>query len=93
MEVADKQFYKEKKVSFNLDQRIIDLIDEVADTTKTNRTAIVTAICKDGLPNYLDFLLKEWNSLLNNPKYGDKKDTIQSCIKSVKKIKEKVYWT
>jgi len=80
-------------VSFNLDQRIIDLIDEVADTTKTNRTAIVTAIFKDGLPNYLDFLLKEWNSLLDNPKYGDKKDTIQSCIKSVKKIKEKVYWT
>jgi len=61
-------------------------------TTKGEPLSVITAIFKDGLPNYLDFLLKEWDSLLDNPKYGDKKKEIQSCIEKVKKIKDKVYW-
>jgi len=92
MDIDKTLGYEKKKISVDIDKRIDDILEELGDLTNSNKSMIITAIFKDGLPLFVDYLIDNWQFLLSNPSYENKKEKIKEQIKKAKEIKKKIYW-
>ncbi len=78
---------KTKKISFNIEIQMLELVDDLAKLTKTNRTTVLTSLVGLGISSYVKSLRESWEKLKkSNP---DKKAKIESLLKGLSKIENK----
>jgi len=92
MEIDKTIGYKKKKISLDIDERIDTILEDLGNLTNSNKSLVITAIFRDGLPLFIDHLTDGWNYLIPNPQYEEKKSKIKEKIKKAKEIKKKIYW-
>ncbi len=85
-------FKKKKKISMDLDEKVLEVIDSLAYLTKTNRTVIIEAVLTNGLFSYINFLEKTWKGYLNDKEKSKIKNDIQKLLKDLEEIKQKNVW-
>ena len=91
MEIDKTLGYEKKKISLDIDKRIDEILEGLGSLTNSNKSIVITAIFKDGLPLFVDQLIDNWGYLLENPSYEGKKEKIKEKIKGAKEIKKKIY--
>ena len=80
-----------KKISLNLYEAQLDLIDETAKLTHTNRTNVIDALISGGFPVIFDQMEKSWNVLLISGNLDKKKkENISNLLKNLQKLKRKI---
>lgn len=92
MEIDDTVGYRKKKISLDIDERIDNLLVDIGSLTDSNKSLVITAIFRDGLPLFVDHLIDSWSYLIPNPTYKGKKEKIKEKIKKAKEIRKKIYW-
>jgi len=70
-----------KKISINVEEKLLKMVDDLAELTEANRTVVISIILEQGIPNFVQFLSKGWNELGKAGK-GD--------AKKVKELQEKL---
>lgn len=76
-----------KKISLNIDEKTLKIIEDLAELTESNRTIILLAILEQGISNFVQFLDKEWTKLKKEGK-GDSK-TIDELKKKLVLLNER----
>lgn len=93
MEIEDlkKAFEKAgtKKISMNLNEKTLEMIDELAQIPGINRSQMVDALISAGFVYQTEFFEKAWKNFLKDKKYSDKQDSLKSLLKKLEKFKEK----
>lgn len=85
-------FKKKKKISMDLDEKVLEVIDSLAYLTKTNRTVIIEAVLTNGLFSYINFLEKTWKGYLNDKENDKIKNDVQKLLKDLEELKKKNTW-
>ena len=89
MKKAFNPFKKKKKISMDINGELLNFIDELAETTKSNRTLIIEAIIGKGAPIFLNELERTWQGLLIKGNLKDKeKQNIKYLLLKLKKSRE-----
>jgi hypothetical protein len=93
MEIEDlkKAFEKAKtkKISVNINEKTLDMIDELAAIPGMTRTQMIDALVSAGFVYETEFLEKSWKKFLKDKKYIDKKDLLNGLLGKLGKFKEK----
>ena len=71
-------FGKFKKISLNMSDEILEIIDSLAKITKTNRTVVIGAVIGKGLPPYFQYLRESWQGYLKDKSLDEKKKKVIS---------------
>ena len=82
---------KTKKISHNINEKTLEMIDELAKITESDRTKILNAIIFSGIKSQTNFMIKEWENLLKQREYKSKKKRIGGLLEKIKNFKKK--WT
>ena len=78
---------KTKKVSFNIEVQVLELIDDLTKLLKSNRTMVLMGLIGLGIPSYMKSLKTSWNKIRkSNP---EKKSKIDALLKELSKIETK----
>ena len=85
--VYNKVFEKVKKISLDMDERFLKVIDELVKLTKTNRTLIIEALIGQGMAPFFKYLENTWKGYSNEGKWD--KNVIKMLLQNLKKIKGK----
>ncbi|MBU2458898.1 MAG: hypothetical protein KKB29_00860 [Nanoarchaeota archaeon] len=86
---------KRKKVSLNLFEGHLQVLDELATLTKTNRETMIDAVLSTGILSYLNYIEKTWARILKDKKYKENEvihREIKNLLNGLKKIKSKYKW-
>lgn len=86
---------KKKKISLDLNEEFLGVIDEVANLTKSNRNTIIEALISRGIFPYFNYLEQVWKRFLDEGRYKENKrmeEEITRLIKDLGKIKSKHQW-
>jgi len=62
-----------KKISLDIDEEILEIIDGLVKLTKTSRTAIIGGIIGKGLSPTFRYFEGVWKGLLKEKKFDEKK--------------------
>ena len=85
--VIQKPFEKMKKISLDLNEEVLELIDEIANLTETNRTAVIGALIGKGMTPFFRYLEITWEGILiNGNPDGRKKKKIKNLLQDLKKV-------
>ena len=90
--IYKKPLEKKKKISIDLNDECLQVIDELAKLTKNSRTVIIEALIFRGTFPFLEYLEKSWKKFLDEGKYKKIEEEIKGLIKDLKKIKSKHTW-
>ena len=82
---------EKKKISYNINEKVLEMIDEMAKITGLNRTQILDALMFSGIKAQINFMIREWEKLLKNKEYESKKKRIEEMLGKIKEFKKK--WT
>lgn len=82
-----------KKISLNMNDEILEIIDSLAEITKTNRTIVIGAILGKGISPYFRYLQESWQEHLKDKSLDEKKKKIISKALEDLKNLEKSKWT
>lgn len=87
----NKFFEKKKKISFDINDNLLKLIDEVSKLTGNNRTVILNALISEGVSPFFKTMENVWKGYLED--YKDKwdegmKKNMRKLIEDLKKLKE-----
>lgn len=89
-DIAYNQFFKKKKkISFDINDRLLQLIDELANLTKNSRTVIINALLSLGIVPFFKSLEDTWKGYSTEGKYGKIKKDMEKLLQDLKKIKSK----
>ena len=80
---------KKKKISFDLNEELLEVVDGLAVISKNHRSAIIEALIGRGMIPFVDYLEKTWKRYLVDKKYEKIKPEMEKLIKDLKKFKEK----
>jgi len=78
---------KTKKVSFNIEVQMLELIDDLTKLLKSNRTIVFMGLIGLGIQNYMKSLKTNWEKLKKSK--PEKKAKIDALLKGLSKIEEK----
>lgn len=76
-----------KKISVNIDEKTLNLIDDLSEIVGITRTNVVTALIGYGVKKYVEVLEKTWTNMLKDPK-RDKKKT-ETKLQKLQEFKKK----
>jgi hypothetical protein len=85
----NKFFKKKKKISFDINDRFLQIIDDLAKLTKNNRTLLINSLIGQGISPSLKMFEKTWKGYLDEGIW-DKK-VIGQLLSGLKKIKKSYY--
>ena len=54
---------KTKKISVNVEEKTLEILDDLAKLTEVNRTIILSTILGQGTPKFMQFLHDEWQKM------------------------------
>ena len=83
---------KKKKISMDISEEFLNIIDELATLTKSSRTAILEAVISRGIFPYFNLLENLWKNYLKEEKNEKLKKRIKNLLKELKKIKSNHEW-
>lgn len=87
--ITNQPLTKERKISINLDEKVLKVIDCLAKLTKSNRTMVVTAIANKGISPIIEEMKKVWTGLLVKGNLeGAQKKNIEILLKDLEEIKK-----
>ena len=88
MEITYKNpFDNMKKISLDVNEEILEIIDELVKLTKTSRTVVMGAIIGKGMSPYFRYLESTWKGFLNEGKFDEKKKKkIKETLQSLKNL-------
>lgn len=93
MEIEDlkKAFEKAKtkKISVNINEKTLEMIDELATIPGITRTQIIEALMVAGIIYQTEFFEKSWKKFAKDKKYADKKDQLNNLIEKIERFKKK----
>jgi len=89
--VIKKPFSRKKKISLDINDEVLKLIDDLAKLTKNSRTIILESIIHQGLSPFINLLEKRWKEMFIEENSEIKKIT-KELLKDLKEIKEKYEW-
>jgi len=95
MEKVFNPFKKKKKISLDLDEEFLEVIDELASLSKNSRTLIVESLIGQGMFPFFKYLEKTWKGLLSERKYKEHKKMekeIENLLQGLNKIKANRVW-
>ena len=84
----NKLFKKKKKISFDVNEELLQLIDELVKLTKNSRNVIINALLSEGVSPFLKTLETIWTSYLIDEKYEKIRKGMEKILKDLKKIKK-----
>ncbi len=88
--IAEQPLKERRKVSADLDRNLIDLIDEIAQLTKSTRTIVINALLYKGMPQLFEEIRLSWVAILNGGKLDEKdKVKIKRLLHGLEKIQKK----
>ena len=76
-----------KKISVNLDEKTLNLIDDLSEIVGTTRTNIISALLGYGIKKYVDMLEKIWANMKKDRKYN--KEKLDKKLEKLQKFKKK----
>lgn len=82
---------KRKKISYDINEKSLEMIDEMASIMGITRSKIFDALVFSGIKAQVNFNLKTWESMKKDKKYEDRKWKIEELIKKLQNFKKK--WT
>ena len=82
---------KTKKISHNLNEKTLEMVDELSKITGTTRTQILDAVIISGIKAQTNFIIRHFENFKNDKKSGDKKEKIKELLGKMKEFKKK--WT
>jgi predicted transcriptional regulator len=89
-DIAYNRFFKKKKkISFDINEELLQRIDELASLSKNSRTVIINALLGQGMVPFINYLENTWKELLTEGKYGKIKKDMEKLLQDLKKLKEK----
>lgn len=78
---------KTKKISFNIEVSMLELIDDLAKLMKTSKTNVIMGALGSGMDPYMNSLKTTWNAIAGaNPEKRPKADKL---LKGLEKIENK----
>jgi hypothetical protein len=83
---------KKRKISLDMNKEFLEIIDEIANLTKTTRTTIIEAVISRGIFPYFDFLKNFWEDTLKEEKNERVKEGIKKLLDDLSKIKSNHEW-
>ena len=83
---------KKKKISLDINEEFLNVIDELATLTKNSRTVIVESIVGRGMFPYLNLLENLWKDYLKNKKNEKVKKEIKDLLEDLERIKSDNEW-
>jgi|WetSurMetagenome_2_1015567.scaffolds.fasta_scaffold69133_2 hypothetical protein len=76
-----------KKISLDVNEEILKIIDELVKLTKTSRTTVIGSIIGKGLSPTFRYFEMEWQRMLNEKTFNEtKKKLIKKKLQDLKKI-------
>ena len=82
---------KKKKISHNINEKTLEMIDEMSNITGTTRTQMLDAIIFSGVKAQTNFMIKSWEIFKKDKKFEAKKEKIEELLGKLKEFKKK--WT
>ncbi|MBS3076918.1 hypothetical protein J4233_01465 [Candidatus Pacearchaeota archaeon] len=80
---------KTKKISMNVNEKYLEMIDELARIHDMDRTKIIEALIPAGIKFQTEFSEKTWKKFLEDKEYSDKKELIKNKLKEIEQFKKK----
>lgn len=80
---------KIKKVSFNINEKTLKMIDELKQVYETDRTNALGSIIMSGIKAQTSFTEKMWKKWLKDKEFADRKKLLNKKIKEIEKFKKK----
>jgi len=90
--ITNKPFKSRKKISLDLNEESLQIIDELAELSKNSRGVIMEALINKGMPPFFTFLEKTWKDYLTDKKYEKAHKELKNLLKGLKDIKAKHLW-
>lgn len=82
---------RKKKISYNINEKTLEMIDDLAKTLGLNRTSVLDAIIFSGIKSQINYMIKNWEKIRKDKDYENKKEKIDELLKKIKYFKKK--WT
>ena len=82
---------KKKKISHNINEKTLEMIDELAKITGVGRTKILDGIILSGIKSQINYMIKTWELLKKDKKFKDRKKRIEELLGKIEEFKKK--WT
>lgn len=87
----NKFFEKKKKISFDINDNLLNLIDEVARLTSNSRTVIINSMISEGVSPFFKTMEEVWKKYIEDYKGKSSeeiKKRMKKLIEDLKKLKE-----
>lgn len=82
---------EKKKISYNINEKTLEMIDELANILGLTRTNILDSIIFSGIKSQTNYLIKTWEDMKKIKEHESKKEKIDELLKKIKEFKKK--WT
>lgn len=87
--IYESPFKEKKKISFDLDKTSLDLMDSLANLTKSTRTIIFEALIYKGVPVLMQDMKTTWKALLVKGNLErEKKIKIEKLLNDLEKLEK-----
>lgn len=80
---------KKKNVSCNLNERILEMVDEMAKILGASRSETLDVLIFSGLWAHTTFSIKTWESEKKKKEYEGKRERIEEVIRKIREFKKK----
>ena len=80
-----------KKISHNINEKTLEMIDEMSKITVMTRTQMLDAILFSGVKAQTNFMIKSWEVFKKDRKFENQKVKIEELLGKMKEFKKK--WT
>jgi glycerol-3-phosphate responsive antiterminator len=88
MEKVEEKFLEgKKKISLNLDENLLSLVEDMAKLSKTNKTMMIEAFVYRGIANQMRYMEETWIKMKSNPSVDQKK--VKQVLQELQEIKKK----
>lgn len=85
--IYQKPFENMKKISLDVNEEFLEIIDDLVKLTKTSRTVIIGALIGKGMSPYFRYLESAWKEFLNEKKFDEKKKKlIKEVLQGLKNL-------
>lgn len=79
---------KTKKISMNIEEEKLQVVDDLAKLMKANRTIVLASIIEAGIPSFFNLMETEWKKLSKDTK-KEKKEIATELMKKLQLLKKK----
>lgn len=75
---------EKRKISFDIDKKTLEAIDELAKLTKSPRNVVIMAALWPGVKSFTEYLKKSWTEMTNKEK-NEKAEVALEKLAAIKK--------